>query len=257
MALNWPFNSSNVQAEFEDNITHRMNTMYNRIFGSGSWGSGAFLSDFDGTGQPSGSNVQATNVTHDSATLNGTVNTGGLTTTYYFEYDTDSSFSTPAEVGTGTTSNNGANVSEDLSGLSTGTTYYFRLVTYNGFNNQSDSDYNYTASESFTPELQDLNNPTNVNASGTFGPDLTFTVTANVDGNADSNEILVRDADDPNSSWYHDGNATKSELEGGGYQGVWTLGEGFGPNIDSVDIGVRSIGTGYNDTPVIFDTINR
>lgn len=73
----------------------------------------------------------ATNVTTSSATLNGTVNAHGLTTTAGFEYGTSigtysNTSSTQTVNGTTDTS-----VSINISGLSGGTTYYYRVAARN------------------------------------------------------------------------------------------------------------------------------
>ncbi len=74
----------------------------------------------------------ATSVTSGSVTLNGSVYPNGLSTTYYFEYGADTSYgstTTEADMGSGTEE---LSVSADLTGLSEGTTYHFRLVATNG-----------------------------------------------------------------------------------------------------------------------------
>jgi hypothetical protein len=77
--------------------------------------------------------VEATNIQGVSALLKGTVNPGGQTTTYYFEYGTQPSFagasrtsSTPVGSGNGEEAARAA-----ISGLSPSTTYYYRLVAGN------------------------------------------------------------------------------------------------------------------------------
>jgi hypothetical protein len=72
----------------------------------------------------------STKVTSGSATLNGTVNPNGLSTTYYFEWGATTAYgntipSTPASAGSGTT---GVHVSADITGLSPDTLYHYRLV---------------------------------------------------------------------------------------------------------------------------------
>jgi hypothetical protein len=73
----------------------------------------------------------ATNVTDTSATLNGTVNPNGSSTTVYFQYGTTTAYGsqTPNQTFTGSTSQN---VSANVSGLSSGTTYHYRIVAMNG-----------------------------------------------------------------------------------------------------------------------------
>ncbi len=72
----------------------------------------------------------ATNVTSSSATLNGTVNPNGLTTSVHFEYGPTTSygFSTAAHNYNGITTQN---VSANVTGLSPNATYHFRLVATN------------------------------------------------------------------------------------------------------------------------------
>ena len=66
-----------------------------------------------------------------TATVTGTVNPGGLTTSRYFEYGTTTSYgSTTANVGIGSGTAN-VNVSAALTGLTPGTTYHYRVVATN------------------------------------------------------------------------------------------------------------------------------
>jgi hypothetical protein len=84
--------------------------------------------------------VEATGATHvkgDSAQINARLNPHNLATTYYFEWGTQDCASNPctavpaskdADAGSGGTE---LTLSEELSGLSTSTTYYYRLVAQN------------------------------------------------------------------------------------------------------------------------------
>ena len=69
----------------------------------------------------------ATNVATFSATLNGSVNPRGSTTTVFFQYGTTTSYgsTTASQTKTGNTSQS---VSANIPGLSAGTTYHFRIV---------------------------------------------------------------------------------------------------------------------------------
>jgi N-acetylneuraminic acid mutarotase len=82
------------------------------------------------TGPPVVSTVSATNVESSSATLNGFLNPNGLTTTFYFEYGTTTSygFSTAHQSATGNTYRL---ITANINGLSAGTTYHFRIVATN------------------------------------------------------------------------------------------------------------------------------
>jgi Fibronectin type III domain/Trypsin-like peptidase domain len=82
------------------------------------------------TGPPVVTTNPATNVTSSSAALNGTVDPHGLSTTVYFQYGRTTSYGsrTPNQTKSG---NNYQNVSANISGLSAGATYHFRIVASN------------------------------------------------------------------------------------------------------------------------------
>lgn len=89
---------------------------------------------FQGNGGPPIATVSAaSSITQDGATLNGSVTPNGLATTVWFEWGTDAALATysvtPApSAGSGTTS---VPVNVALQGLSTGTTYYYRVAANN------------------------------------------------------------------------------------------------------------------------------
>ena len=88
----------------------------------------------------------ATSVTETSATLNGTVNPNGSSTTYYFQYGTTTSYgenTSSTSAGSGT-----SNVSaiEPVSGLTCNTTYHYRLVATNSWGTSNGSDKTFTTS---------------------------------------------------------------------------------------------------------------
>jgi hypothetical protein len=82
------------------------------------------------TAAPGVTTNPATNVASFSATLNGTVNPHGLTTTVHFQYGTTTSYglTTTPQTKTGNTFQA---VSARISGLSASTTYHFRMVATN------------------------------------------------------------------------------------------------------------------------------
>jgi hypothetical protein len=91
---------------------------------------GAF--EFGGVAPPVATTNTAGNITSSSATLNGTVNPNGLTTTVHFQYGTTThyGFTTGNRSYTGNTTQS---VSANITGLTLNTTYHFRLVgTNNG-----------------------------------------------------------------------------------------------------------------------------
>jgi hypothetical protein len=82
---------------------------------------------------PTVTTSDATNITDNSATLNGQVNPNGLATSAWFEWGTDNTLAAftetpPVDVGSGTASQA---VSAALTGLVNGETYYFRVAAEN------------------------------------------------------------------------------------------------------------------------------
>jgi len=120
----------------------------------------------------------ATSVTSSSATLNGTVNPNGSSTTYYFQYGTSTSYgssTTSTSAGSGTSD---VSVDASISGRSSNTTYHYRLVATNSAGTSYGDDQSFTTDTS--PEQI---------ASSVFGNDLgcgssSFTATLTIDGKA-------------------------------------------------------------------------
>jgi hypothetical protein len=85
----------------------------------------------------------ATNVASSSATLNGSVDPHGLTTTVYFQYGTTTSYglTTATQSKTGNTYQN---VAANISGLAASTTYHFRIVATNSAGTVYGSDKTFT-----------------------------------------------------------------------------------------------------------------
>ena len=81
-----------------------------------------------GSTLPAANTGSATSVGSGSAVLHGTVSPNGLTTTYYFEYGTTTTYGL---VTASRTTDADASVSETAGGLSADTTYHYRLVATN------------------------------------------------------------------------------------------------------------------------------
>jgi len=108
-------------------------TYYFRIVATNSAGTikGGQKSFTTSSAAPTVFTTGTTFVTSTSATLNGTVNPNGEATTYYFEYGLDTSYGSPtssASAGSGTSA---VSVNASISGLSSDTTYHYRLVATN------------------------------------------------------------------------------------------------------------------------------
>ena len=95
------------------------------------------------TGPPVAITNPATLIASFSATLNGSVNPHGLTTSVYFQYGTTTSYglTTAPQSHTGNTS---LNISANISGLTASTTYHFRIVTTNSAGTRYGSDRTFT-----------------------------------------------------------------------------------------------------------------
>jgi photosystem II stability/assembly factor-like uncharacterized protein len=94
-------------------------------------------------GPPAVTTNPATNVAAFSATLNGSLNPRGSTTTVSFQYGPTTSYgsSTPLQSETGNTFRN---ISGNISALSTHTTYHFRIVATNSHGTRYGSDRTFT-----------------------------------------------------------------------------------------------------------------
>src|SRR3954451_12082672 len=82
-------------------------------------------------GAPSATTGAASSVTQSSATVGGTIDPQGMATTYRFEYGTSSSYglqTADVDAGSGT---GAVDASANLTGLTSDTTYHYRLVATN------------------------------------------------------------------------------------------------------------------------------
>ncbi|MFH1954025.1 MAG: right-handed parallel beta-helix repeat-containing protein [Pseudomonadota bacterium] len=96
---------------------------------------------------PSVSTDAATSVTSSSATLNGTVNPNGTSTTVTFEYGTSASYgSTITATQSPLTGTNSQGVSAGLTGLTASTTYHFRAKATNSGGTTNGDDQTFTTS---------------------------------------------------------------------------------------------------------------
>src|SRR5207249_3563753 len=107
------------------------------------YGSDRTFTTLTATGPPVVITNPATNVTSSPATLNGTADPHGLTTTVYFQYGTTTSYgyTTASQSKTGNTYQN---VAANISGLTSGTTYHFRIVATNSAGTKYGSDRTFT-----------------------------------------------------------------------------------------------------------------
>jgi photosystem II stability/assembly factor-like uncharacterized protein len=100
---------------------------------------------------PSVSTTAATNVTASSATLNGTVDPKGVSTTVYFEAGTTTSYGSTITVTTSPVSGTSpVSFSGPLGGLASGTLYHFRAVASNGYGTVWGADQSFTTAAAGT-----------------------------------------------------------------------------------------------------------
>ncbi len=125
---------------------------------------------------PTVTTTAASSVTTSSATLNGTIDPGGVSSTYHFEYGTDTNYGSQTTEsdpigGTGAVAATGA-----VTGLSPNTTYHFRIVGHNGSGSITGNDQTVTTAP--VPPTLD-GSPAFVSAITTTGVTLNATLNPN------------------------------------------------------------------------------
>ena len=145
------------------------NTRYHfRIVASNSagttFGPDRTVTTLSATGRPVVTTNPATLIASYSATLNGTVDPHGLTTTIYFQYGTTISygFTTSLRSRTGNTYQN---INASISGLTANTRYHFRIVATNSAGTTYGADRTLTTLGATGPPVVITNSATNVTGS--------------------------------------------------------------------------------------------
>jgi len=95
---------------------------------------------------PTATTNPATNITYNSATLNSTVNPNGQSTTVWFQYGLTTSYGSETaheSIGSGS---GGISYLKSISGLSSNTTYHFRIVASSSCGTTYGSDMQFTTS---------------------------------------------------------------------------------------------------------------
>jgi hypothetical protein len=107
------------------------------------YGSDRTFTTLTATGAPVVTTSAATNIATSSATLNGSLDPHGLTTSVSFQYGTTTSYghTTAMQSQTGNTYRN---IAANISGLTTHTTYHFRIVATNSGGTRLGSDRTFT-----------------------------------------------------------------------------------------------------------------
>lgn len=97
-------------------------TAYVLVVGGGAQGSA-----------PTASTISATNLSQNSATLNGQVNPNGFATTFWFEYGTTYSLGQTTFMQSAGSGNGNGSAVQNISGLSSNATYYYRVTAQNQY----------------------------------------------------------------------------------------------------------------------------
>jgi N-acetylneuraminic acid mutarotase len=133
--------SANISGLVASHIYHFRIVAHNN--GGTSFGSDRTFTTLSATGPPLVITNPATNVARSSATLNGSLDPHGLTTTVYFQYGTTTSYGHTTAMQT-KTGNTYRNIAANISGLSASTTYHFRIVAHNSAGTRFGSDRTFT-----------------------------------------------------------------------------------------------------------------
>ncbi len=121
-------------------------TYHYRLVGLNSAGAtlGADMTFTTPVGAPTAATLPASGVTATKATLNATVNTGGLNTAEFFEYGLDTNYGNFTDLESLTASNTTLLVSSLVASLSPGTTYHFQIVGFNSAGTTFGADMTFT-----------------------------------------------------------------------------------------------------------------
>jgi hypothetical protein len=108
----------------------------------------------------------ADSITTSSATLTGTVNPGGVSTTYHFEYGTSSSYGLSTPDTDGGSGSGAVSVSAGISSLTADTTYHYRIVASNTDGPSQGADRTFRTTANAKPPSVSSASATGVNAVG-------------------------------------------------------------------------------------------
>ena len=106
-------------------------------------GSDRTFTTLTATGPPVVMTNAATNITASSATLNGSLDPHGLTTTVFFQYGTTTNYGSATAMQS-QTGNTYRNITANINGLTPHTTYHFRMVATNAGGTRMGSDRTFT-----------------------------------------------------------------------------------------------------------------
>jgi len=109
-----------------DDLTFWFTTEYIQTTGTANWQTR--IASFKFFSNPIVTTTAATAITTTSATLNGSINPNGLSSTYHFDWGSTITYGNSTPVTSAGSGSTAINVSANISGLTAGTTYHFRVV---------------------------------------------------------------------------------------------------------------------------------
>jgi hypothetical protein len=114
----------------------------------------------------------ASSVTVSSATLNGSVDPNGRSTNWFFEYGTSTSYGSQTSTKSAGSGNSPLAVSAQITGLSAGKTYHFRLVATSDAGTTHGADASFVTSSAPGVTTEDASSiaPTSARLNGTVTP---------------------------------------------------------------------------------------
>ena len=133
--------SANISGLMASHLYHFRIVAHNS--GGTRFGSDRTFTTLSATGPPVVTTNPATNVTSSSATLKGSLDPHGLTTTVHFQYGTTTTYghTTATQTQTGNTYRS---IASNIGGLTTDTTYHFRIVGTNSAGTRMGNDRTFT-----------------------------------------------------------------------------------------------------------------
>jgi hypothetical protein len=116
---------------------------------------------------PTATTDSATYIFETTAKLNGTVNANGLSAAVIFEYGTTTSYgSTVTASQSPLTSDYATSVDADISGLTAGTSYHFRVIAVNNLGTVYGDDITFTTLSGAHPPVVSTTSATNISTTG-------------------------------------------------------------------------------------------
>ena len=149
-------------------------------FNSGGTSTGTMLTFTTAGAKPAATTLPATDISSTSATVNGTVNSQGNPTTYYFEYGTSTNYGSFSGINPLAATNVAVSVSNSLTGLLPATLYHFRVVATNSQGTSFGADQAF-ATTSAAPAIISLSSTvlTTNSANGLVSVQLSATIRPN------------------------------------------------------------------------------